>query len=114
MLPKINPLKLNKLQLKTLVLFQELAKSSTTSTKNEDTGDVLIAWLPQPHGNHFHVGEGVVMAADASGFKNEGVWKVLERKGLMKSQFPVAAILTAEGVEYPTGMRDKIFHHSDH
>jgi len=111
---KINPLKLNKLQLKTLVLFQELAKSSATSTKNEETGEVLIAWLPQPHGNHFHVGEGVVMAKDASGFKNEGVWNVLERKGLIKSQYPVATILTLEGLAYPTGMRDKIFHHSDH
>lgn len=112
--PKINSLKLNKLQLKTLVLFQELARSPSTSTKNDETGEVLISWLPQPHGNHFHVGTGVVMAADASGFKNEAVWKALERKGLIKSQFPVAAIITAAGLEYQTGMRDKIIHHSDH
>jgi len=112
--PKINPLKLNKLQLKTLTLFQELAKSPATSTKNEETGEVMLAWLPQPHGNHFHVGEGIVMAKDATGFANEGVWNVLERKGLVKSQYPVAVIVTGEGLEYLTGMRDKIIHHSDH
>ena len=48
--PKKNPLKLNPLQLRTLALFQELARYPDTSTKDEATGEVTISALPHLHG----------------------------------------------------------------
>lgn len=111
--PKNNPLKLNPLQLKTLTLFQELARSPETSSRTE-TGEVFITALPRPHGNHFHVGSRVVMTADASGLANQAVWVALERKGLIHGSFPAAVTLTKEGMDYDTGMRDQILHGSDH
>ncbi len=111
--PKQNPLRLNKLQLKTLTLFQELALSPETSSVRED-GGTLITSLPQPHGNHFHLGEGVVMASDATGLKNQSVWRALERKLLIESSFPMALILTKAGKSYDTGLREKILHLADH
>ena len=114
MVQKKNPLKLNSLQLKTLTLFQELAKSPKTSTKDAETGNVSITDFPNPHGNHFHLGSKVVSAADATGIRNEGVWKALHRKGLAKVTYPVVVILNQEGLEYDTGLYDKILHGSDH
>lgn len=111
--PKKNPLKLNPLQLKTLTLFQELARHPETSTKM-DSGEVVITQLPRPHGNHFHVGSRVVMTSDATGLQNPAVWAVLERKGLIRGAFPAAVTLTAEGTGYDTGLRDAILHGSDH
>ncbi len=111
---KKNPLKLNKLQLKTLTLLQELAKSPHTSTLDEETGSVSITSFPDPHGNHFHIGSKVVMASDATGFKNEGVWQSLHRKGLAKATYPVVLILNKEGLAYDTGLYEKILHGSDH
>ena len=60
MTAKRNPLRLNPLQLKTLTILQELARSPATSTRDPDTGEVTITMLPQPHGNHMHVGRRVV------------------------------------------------------
>lgn len=114
MAPKSNPLKLNPLQLKTLTLFQELARSPETSSADRETGEVLITHLPRPHGNHFHVGARVVMTADASGLQNQSVWVALQRKGLIKGAFPMAVTLTAAGLAYETGLRDAILHGSDH
>jgi hypothetical protein len=111
--PKINPLKLNPLQAKTLVLFQELAKSDTTSNTLEN-GEKVLTTLPQPHGNHFHVGSKVVMSADATGLSNQAVWVALERKGLIRGTFPYALTLTLAGQEYDTGIAGKILHGSDH
>ncbi|MGE5505850.1 MAG: hypothetical protein ACM31L_15630 [Actinomycetota bacterium] len=112
--PKINPLKLNPLQCKTLVLFQELARNPETSQRNPD-GDVLLMALPRPHGDHFHVGRKVVLSRDATGLANQAVWTVLERKGLLRGfSFPHAVVMTAEGVDYDTGLADKILHGSDH
>jgi hypothetical protein len=111
--PKQNPLRLNKLQLKTLTLFQELALSPETSSARDD-GGTLITSLPQAHGNHFHLGAGVVMAADATGLKNQSVWRALERKSLIESSFPMALILTEAGKAYETGLREKILHLADH
>ncbi|MBF0325162.1 hypothetical protein [Magnetospirillum moscoviense] len=111
--PKINPLKLNPLQSKTLVLFQELARSDETSNTLE-SGDKVLTTLPQPHGNHFHVGRKVVMTADATGLANQAVWVALERKGLIRGTFPYALTLTKAGQDYDTGLADKILHGSDH
>lgn len=114
MVTKKNPLKLNPLQLKTLTIFQQLARFPETGTPDEETGDVFISNLPSPHGNHFHCGDAVVMSRDATGLKNEAVWKALERKGLVKAMFPFAVSLTASGVEYDTGLADAILHRADH
>ena len=114
MVAKKNPLKLNPLQLKTLTLFQELARYPELSTRHEETGEVLLTRLPQPHGNHFHVGARVVMSKDATGIHNQAVWTVLERKGLMHGTYPLSVTLTQEGLAYDTGLRDEILHGSDH
>ncbi|MEK9693823.1 MAG: hypothetical protein VW235_12930 [Rhodospirillaceae bacterium] len=90
---KINPLKLNKLQLKTLTIFQQLAKAPETSSRNENN-EVLLTNMPIPHGNHFHCGDALVLAKDATGLRNQSVWKALERKGLARSMFPLGLTLT--------------------
>lgn len=112
--PKSNPLKLNKLQLKTLTLFQELARHPESSTRDAETGEVMISNLPNPHGNHFHIGASVVMSRDATGLRNNSVWTALERKGLARSAFPMAIFLTAEGASYDTGSARRILMGSDH
>ncbi|MEM7168938.1 MAG: hypothetical protein AAF530_02135 [Pseudomonadota bacterium] len=112
--PKKNPLKLNALQLKTLTLFQALANDSSMAWRDEDSGDVVIGPLPQPHGNHFHIGAAVVMTRDASGMRNAGVWRALERKGLARGNFPHSITLTPVGQTYQTGLSNQILHHSDH
>ncbi len=114
MAPKKNPLKLNPLQLRTLTLFQELARYPEMSTRHEETGEVLLTRLPHAHGNHFHVGARVVMTKDATGLHNEAVWVALERKGMMKGSYPLSVTLTVEGLNYDTGLRDEILHGSDH
>jgi hypothetical protein len=73
-----------------------------------------VSQLPYPHGDHFHVGAAVVMARDANGLGNRAAWVALERKGLIKSNFPDAAILTAAGLAYDTGLADTILHRSGH
>ena len=112
--PKTNPLRLNPLQLRTLTILQQLARFPETSTKNAETGEVMITNLPSPHGNHFHCGNAVVASKDATGLRNEGVWKALERKGLARSFFPLGIALTPAGVEYDTTLSARILHMSDH
>jgi hypothetical protein len=55
-----------------------------------------------------------VASPDATGLGNPAVWVALERKGLIKSMFPHAAIVTTEGMDYDTGLQDRILHRSDH
>jgi len=110
--PKKNPLNLNPLQLRTLTLLQEIARLENKPAEDEE-GGFMITGLPHAHGNHFHLGHAVVAAKDATGLQNDAVWTILERKGIVK-RTPAAAILTAAGVEYDTGLRDQILHHSDH
>lgn len=106
-------IKLNPLQRRTLALFQVLAQSPESSTVNEATGEVTVSYLPQSHGNHVHIGKFVVSGQEASGFSNEAVWKILDRKGLIKSNFPIQATLTGAGLEFETGLRDH-FEESNH
>jgi hypothetical protein len=108
--PKKNPLNLNPLQLKTLTLLQELARLEGHAAPADEPGHVLVSNLPQPHGDHFHLGGSIVLSQDATGLGNEAVWVALQRKGLIRSQFPVAAILTPAGLGYETGLRDRILH----
>lgn len=111
--PKKNPLGLNALQLKTLTLLQELARSPDHAEPQAD-GSVRVSGLPRPHGDHFHLGSAVVLARDASGLGNSAAWIALERKGLIKSQFPDAAVLTQAGIAYDTGFAGAILHRADH
>lgn len=112
--PKTNPLKLNALQLKTLTLFQALAKMEGFASPAETDGHVMISRLPHPHGDHFHLGAYVVRSQDASGLGNESAWVALQRKGLIQSHFPMAAVLTPAGAAYETGIADEILHPSHH
>ena len=109
--PKSNPLGLNPLQRKTLALLQELARDPDCIQKDALTGAVKVVRFPVIHGNHFHVGESVVMSKDANGLTNEAVWKALERKGLAVSEFPYSISLTQAGLEYDSGMREEMFQH---
>lgn len=112
--PKNNPLKLNPLQLKTLTLLQELATLPGHGTLADEPGSIMVSNLPHPHGDHFHMGKYVVAARDASGLANPAAWTVLERRGLIKSMFPLSCILTQAGRDYDTGMRQQILHGTDH
>lgn len=110
---KTNPLKLNKLQLRTLVLTQIIARSQPDEAWNKD-GSVSILSLPHAHGNHVHVGEFVVSTADTSGFSNPAVWAALARKGLVAQKEVPPIILTREGLEYETGLDHHFTQKSDH
>jgi len=114
MVTKKNPLKLNKLQLRTLLLFQELARHPETATIDKDTGEALLSTLPHVHGDHVHIGGLVVSSSDASGFANMSVWGALDRKGLSRSNFPLTITLTKTGIEYDTGLSDRLTRPSNH
>ncbi len=114
MAKKHNPLNLNPLQLKTLTLLQELALLPEHGTRAGAGGEIMVANLPAPHGDHFHVGAYAVAARDATGLGNAAVFVALERKGLIRSLYPMGAVLTEAGIAYETGMRDAILHGAQH
>ncbi len=113
MAPKNNPLRLNMLQLKTLTLLQELARHPEAGARQDD-GGFRVNRLPQAHGDHFHIGQVTVRGADATGLTNEMVWKALERKALVQSEFPDAITITPVGISYDTGLGAKMLHGSAH
>ncbi|MEP4380156.1 MAG: hypothetical protein ABJ215_09655 [Alphaproteobacteria bacterium] len=113
MLPRPNPLKLNKLQLRTLALLQVLGRDERSSMAGPETDTVTITQLPQVHGDHVHVGPFTVSARDASGFANPAVWVALERKGMARHDAS-GTVLTAEGLAYDTGLADRLTTPSDH
>ncbi len=112
--PRNNPLKLNPLQLKTLILLQALARLPGHGAPAEEPDHIRVGDLPHPHGDHFHLGDAIVAARDASGLANQAVWIALERKGLIRSEFPFAAVLTPAGLAYDTGLTDSILHRGGH
>ncbi|MCH8110925.1 MAG: hypothetical protein IH905_03050 [Proteobacteria bacterium] len=112
--PKRNPLKLNALQLKTLAILQELAGLPDCGRPDEAGGGTVLAYLPQPHGDHYHLGENGVSASNATGLRNPSVWGALARKGLVGADFADVLMLTAQGLAYDTGVRDKIVMRPDH
>lgn len=111
--PKINPLKLNKLQLRTLALAQVLANDPDAAQRDDLSGEVTLTSLPRPHGDHVHIGGFVVASRDASGFANPAVWTVLARKGLTRTD-PMGVTLTVDGLNYDTGLGDRFAAPSDH
>jgi hypothetical protein len=111
--PKRNPLNLNALQLRTLTLLQELARLADFSRPGEEPGTIVVR-PPAAHGDHFHLGEAVVAARDATGLGNPAVWVALERRGLLRSMYPYGGELTPLGLGYETGMREAILHKTGH
>ena len=105
MFHKTNPLKLNKLQLRTLAIAQLLAASSENSYQDHLNGDATILYLPPLHGDHLHISGNVIKSGDISGFTNPSVWEALERKGLARNDL-VAVALTDLGLIYNTGVKD--------
>jgi hypothetical protein len=90
-----------------------LARESAAAERHEASGEVTLHALPDPHGNHFHVGSFTVPRKAASGLFNAAVWTVLERKGLARANPTGSVTLTAEGLGYETGY-EKAFQASDH
>lgn len=111
--PKKNPLRLNALQLRTLAIAQVLAREGDAAERDEATGEVTLHALPNPHGNHFHVGPYSVPRKAASGLFNAAVWTALDRKGLARPGAAGSVILTAEGLTYETGF-EEAFQAADH
>lgn len=110
MAPKLNPLKLNPLQLRTLTVLQALARLQGAAIAGPGPGEVTVERFPQAHGDHFHLGDAVVAGSDATGLYNEKVWHALERKGLARADFPHRIVLTATGFGYDTGLYERILH----
>lgn len=111
--PRNNPLKLNPLQLRTLTLLQALVRVPGAAAQAPN-GDVVISQFPHAHGDHFHLGDAVVMSRDATGLHNEAVWNALTRKGLAHAEWPRQLALTPEGLSYDTGLANEILHRSNH
>jgi hypothetical protein len=112
--PKQNPLKLNPLQLRTLTVLQQLARVPGAAGRGPGAGEITVQQVPQPHGDHFHLGDAVVATKDASGLYNEKVWHALERKGLARSDWPTRIVLTQTGVTYDTGLSAEILRRAAH
>lgn len=112
--PRRNPLNLNPLQLRTLALLQALARLPGHAAPAEEPDHVRVGDLPRPHGDHIHLGNMIVSARDASGLANPAVWVALERKGLIRSEFPLAAVLTPAGLAYDTSLGGSITRRADH
>jgi hypothetical protein len=87
-----------------------LARLPDYARPAEAEGEVALASLPQPHGDHFHLGDAVVASRDATGLRNPAVWAALERKGLVRSLAGRGVALTPLGLGYATGLRDAILH----
>ncbi len=111
---KKNPLKLNKLQLRTLALAQILAEMPDITRVDEKTGDTTLLQLPHAHGDHMHIGESVVSSRDASGLTNPAVWTALERKQLARQDTALTITLTPAGLAYDTGLGDRFLAPSPH
>jgi hypothetical protein len=108
---KKNPLNLNALQLKTLAILQELSQFFGPPAGD---GSVRIDEFPHAHGDHVHIGEAVAATRDLSGLANQAVWVALERKGLLRSEYPQAAVLTETGLAYATGPKHNLYSRRPH
>jgi hypothetical protein len=114
MVSKKNPLKLNPLQLRTLLVLQILTRVRGAASAGPGSGEVTITRFPAAHGDHFHLGEFLVSGRDASGLYNQAVWHALDRKGLARSDWPTSITLTAEGMGYDTEAAGEILQRATH
>jgi hypothetical protein len=111
---KKNPLNLNPLQLRTLLVLQMLTKVKGAASAGPQPGEITIARFPAAHGDHFHLGEYLVSARDASGLYNRAVWHALERKGLARADWPTSITLMPDALAYDTEMAGKILQRATH
>ena len=75
---------------------------------------MALRYLPNPHGDHFHVGRAVVSTRDAAGLANPAVYGALERKGLLSLGPGGGPVLTPAGLGYVTGVEKQLFHQGHH
>ena len=111
---RANPLRLNTLQLKTLAILQELARTPGAAEPADALGRVALRYLPDPHGDHFHVGAAVVASRDATGLGNPAVYGALARKNLVLQGPRGGPVLTPDGLAYETGVAHEVLHRADH
>ena len=109
-----NPLKLNPLQARTMAILQQLARTPGAAEPPDAEGNVQLRGLPHAHGDHFHLGDALVMARDATGLGNPAVFTALIRKGLVQSKPTGMPALTPAGLAYDTGMADQVLHRGGH
>ena len=109
-----NPLKLNKLQRRSLTLLQMLAAEEDFSRPGPREGEVSIERLPIPHGNHLHLGPFVLDIREAAGLGNPAVWKALSRKGLVREFGEDGLAVTPAGLAYETDYKPDTLRLSDH
>lgn len=114
MTDRANPLKLNTLQAKTLAILQQLARTPGIAEPPDADGSVRLRGLPHAHGDHFHVGDALVMARDATGLGNPAVFSALIRKGLLLASPSGMPALTVGGLGYDTGVADQVLHRGAH
>ena len=113
MAPRLNPLKLNPLQLRTLTLLQAMARIPGATAPGLN-GEIIISNFPPAHGDHFHLGDAVVAGKNATGLFNEAVWNALTRKGLARAEWPHQITLTLQGLAYDTGVAGEILQRGTH
>ena len=107
-----NPLRLNRLQCKTLALLQALAALPRYAVEGPGEGETVIASMPPAHGDHFHLGPWIVLARDTTGLGNSSVRTALIRRGLVRDAGG-RTVLTAAGRDYETGVAGSILHRSN-
>ena len=107
--PKNNPLKLTRCNCARSP-FCRRSHAFPVRRPGGSQGEITIEQFPNPHGDHFHVGDVVVASKDATGLYNEKVWHALQRKGVARADWPHNLTLTSAGVAYNTGLDDEILH----
>jgi hypothetical protein len=112
--PKKNPLGLNPLQLKTLAILQQMARTPRHAEPAGEDGAVRVSDFPPPHGDHYHVGDTVVAGRDMTGLYNPAVFVALARKGLVADPAPGAVTLTPLGLSYDPGPAARAVLHDAH
>lgn len=109
-----NPKKLNPLQCRTLAILQQCARTPGLADPPDTEGGVLLLGMPRPHGDHFHLGDALILARDATGLRNPSVLNAMVRKGLVRVHPSGRPVLTAAGLAYDTGVTDRVLQRADH
>ena len=112
--PRTNPLRLNTLQLRTLVVLQQMVRAYQQPDREGPDGALRVGHLPNPHGTHFHIGDATVELRDCTGLGLPAVFSALMRKGLVTVSEDGMPMLTAEGQGYETGLDGRVLHRQGH
>ncbi|MEZ5847463.1 MAG: hypothetical protein R3C70_12010 [Geminicoccaceae bacterium] len=97
-----------------MAILQYLARQENWALPADEGGNVALRGLPSPHGDHFHVGDALVRARDATGLFNRSVYTALGRRGLVTPGTTGFPAITPMGLDYDTGISADILHRSDH